>query len=112
MADVDENQSQRASFGTILPRAIDLMAQYFGAIAHPMRLRIAMHLSQRDLTVMQLVEALALSEPVVSRHVALLRQVGVLTRHRDGKRVLNRLTDDTIMHVCEIAARLELERQH
>src|SRR5688572_32971912 len=110
MAHADENQSQCASCEKIRPRAISLVAQYFGAMAHPTRLRIASELSQRELTVMQLVAALALPEPVVSRHVALLRQVAILTRHRDGKQVLHRLTDDTVLRVCELAARLELER--
>ena len=107
---LNENQSQCGAREANLTQATDLVAQYFRAVAHPTRLRIALLLSKHESSVTQLVAALPLPEPVVSRHLALLRQVGIVTSHRDGRRVLNRLADDTVERLCAIASRLELER--
>ena len=107
---LDENQSQYGAREAILPPATDLVAQYFRAMAHPTRLRIAVLLSKQELTVTQLVAALPLPEPVVSRHLGLLRQVGIATRHRDGRRVIYRLANDTVERLWALASRLNLER--
>lgn len=58
----------------------------FGAFAHPIRLRI-LHLLQqeKELCVCDLCAVLDLPQPKVSRHLAALREVGLVEVHRDGR---------------------------
>jgi len=57
----------------------------FKALSEPVRLRILyLLLEQGELCVCDLVEALALSQSVVSRHLAYLRNSGLLLTRREG----------------------------
>ena len=51
------------------------------------RLRILMLLSGRELCVCQLMGALGMSQPLVSRNLSLLHKAGFLDDRRDGKMI-------------------------
>jgi ArsR family transcriptional regulator len=58
----------------------------FGAFAHPVRLRILNLLQeQKEICVCDLCEVLALAQPKVSRHLAVLRAAGLVQGRREGK---------------------------
>ncbi|NIB39292.1 metalloregulator ArsR/SmtB family transcription factor [Pseudomaricurvus alkylphenolicus] len=60
-------------------------ASLFKALSEPVRLRVIYLLAERgELCVCDLVEALELSQSVVSRHLAYLRNNGLVTTRRDG----------------------------
>lgn len=60
-------------------------AKLFASLAHPTRLRCLLLLLRHDsLCVCELVEALRDPQPHVSRHLASLREVGLVTDHRRG----------------------------
>jgi ArsR family transcriptional regulator, arsenate/arsenite/antimonite-responsive transcriptional repressor len=61
------------------------------AISDPTRVRILACLSVRDLCVCELVHLLEQGQPVVSRHLGVLRNAGLVTDLRDGKYVNYRL---------------------
>ena len=61
------------------------------ALADETRLRIVALLSHGELCVCHLEEALRLSQPKVSRHLATLRSAGVVEHRRDGTWVYYRL---------------------
>ncbi len=71
-------------------RAQDLeqYAQLFRALADVTRLQILVTLMEGELSVSGIAEALNLPQPLVSHHLGLLRILNLVTRHRDGKRVL------------------------
>jgi len=58
---------------------------FFSTLANEIRLRVLM-LVQREgeLCVCELTHALGLSQPMISRHLALLRESGVLVTRREG----------------------------
>ncbi len=57
----------------------------FSALSHPMRLRTIVLLSQvGELCVCELSYALDLSQPVISRHLAQLKQAGLLSSRKQG----------------------------
>ncbi|RME32522.1 MAG: ArsR family transcriptional regulator [Gammaproteobacteria bacterium] len=60
--------------------------RFFSILGHPVRLR-ALVLLQREgeLCVCELTHALGLLQPVVSRHLALLREAGLVDAHREGQ---------------------------
>ncbi|MBE9485723.1 MAG: winged helix-turn-helix transcriptional regulator [Chloroflexi bacterium] len=58
-------------------------SKYFKAFGDPTRLRILALLSAKEPTVNEIVGAVALSQPTVSRHLALLREAGVVIDRRE-----------------------------
>jgi ubiquinone/menaquinone biosynthesis C-methylase UbiE len=63
------------------------------AIAEETRLRILAVLRHGELTVTDLTEILGQSQPRVSRHLRLLVDAGVVTKHREGTWVFFRMVD-------------------
>jgi ArsR family transcriptional regulator len=74
-------------------RALDVRAasSLFKALGDEARLRIVALLSHGELCVCHLQEALGLSQPSVSRHLATLRAAGIVGDRRDRKWVYYRL---------------------
>ena len=59
--------------------------EFFAAIANPIRLRcLALVVQAGELCVCELMYALELSQPMVSRHLAQLRKSGLLRDRREG----------------------------
>lgn len=56
------------------------------ALAHPVRLRLLMRLSRAPCCVGELVDDAELLQPRVSRHLAVLRQAGIVACEADGRR--------------------------
>jgi hypothetical protein len=57
---------------------------FFKAMANESRLRIVGLLAQRERTVQELAETLSLKEPTVSHHLAVLKDLGLVTVRPDG----------------------------
>lgn len=55
------------------------------ALADPGRLRVLLALRHRELCVCQIVELLNLASSTVSRHMAVLRQAGLVRSRKDGR---------------------------
>ena len=64
------------------------------AIAETTRIRILFALSHGELNVTELTHVLGQSQPRVSRHLKLMAEVGLLTRHKEGNWVLFRLRSE------------------
>jgi ArsR family transcriptional regulator len=59
--------------------------KFYAALAHPLRLRILMLLQEEgELCVCELTHALQVSQPMISRHLAQLREAGVVEDRRAG----------------------------
>lgn len=70
------------------------LAALFKTLSEPVRLRITYLLLQAgELCVCDLVETLGLSQSVVSRHLAYLRNNGLVTTRREGVWVHYRIVD-------------------
>lgn len=63
----------------------------FRAIADPTRRRLLEALAEGPLSVSRLAAAFPVSRPAVSKHLRLLREAGLVTEDRDGRRRLYRL---------------------
>jgi DNA-binding transcriptional ArsR family regulator len=66
-------------------------ADAFNAVAEPQRRRILDLLAQGERSVGELVEELGLTQPQVSKHLRVLREVGAVHVRDDGRRRLYRL---------------------
>jgi len=67
------------------------VARLFHALADEERVRIIALLAHGELCVCHIEEALAQSQPSVSRHLAMLRAAGVVESRRDGNWVYYRI---------------------
>ncbi len=66
----------------------------FAALAHPLRLRTLLLLhAEGELCVCELTHALGVSQPMISRHLAQLRQNNLVSDRRQGQWVYYRLHD-------------------
>ena len=74
---------------TGLAATVDIMK----AAAESSRLRILLLLARGDLTVTDLTEILAQSQPRVSRHLKLLMEAGLIERYQEGSWAFFRLSD-------------------
>ncbi|MBI1285940.1 MAG: metalloregulator ArsR/SmtB family transcription factor [Thiobacillus sp.] len=64
----------------------------FTTLAHPLRLRALLLLQQEgELCVCELTHALGVSQPMISRHLAQMRQSGLVSDRRQGLWVYYRL---------------------
>jgi ArsR family transcriptional regulator len=69
------------------------LEQYFKALADSTRLRILNLLLQGELCVCDVQYVLEISQPNVSRHLAYLKNSGLVLDRRDGYRIFYRLSD-------------------
>ncbi len=75
-------------------------ARTVSALAHPVRLAILDVLAEGERTTGDLVRGLELPQPLVSQHLSVLRQAGVVERRRDGNRAFYRLANPKIARAC------------
>jgi ArsR family transcriptional regulator, arsenate/arsenite/antimonite-responsive transcriptional repressor len=61
------------------------LARMFAALADPTRLRLLNLMNGREICVCYFVEILKQSQPKISRHLAYLRNAGIVSARREGK---------------------------
>lgn len=81
---------------------VDLIARRFRAIGEPMRIRLLDNLREGEATVAELTESVAASQQNVSKHLAVLADAGIVGRRKDGNRVYYRITDESVLAICEV----------
>ena len=75
-----------------IPVSLDELLVALRAVAEPTRLRLLVLCARGELTVGEIGQILAQSQPRVSRHLKLLCEAGLLDRFREGSRVFYRLS--------------------
>jgi DNA-binding transcriptional ArsR family regulator len=92
---------------TSTPRAIDeldevfaAVAKYFALLSEPTRLKILHTICIDAHSVSEIVAATGATQTNVSRHLALLRDAGVVSRRKDGNAVFYKVTDRVFADVC------------
>ena len=95
-----------------LAHVFDSVAQYFGLLAEPTRLRILHSICEEERSVSAIVAATGATQTNVSRHLALLLQAGVVHRRREGNAAYYRVADAEFVAVCRtvclrIASRID-----
>lgn len=80
------------------------------ALAAPVRIAIVMHLRHSPRCVHELVDALEVTQPLISQHLRVLKAAGVVRGDRRGREVVYRLVDDHLAHiVVDAVAHVEEE---
>lgn len=81
-------------------------AEFFKALAHPMRIRILEVLGERDRTVNELQAILGSEGSAVSQQLAVLRNKNVVTGTKDGTSVIYSLRDPLIRDLLQVAKQI------
>ena len=81
-----------------------MKAEFFRALAHPMRIRLLEVLSEKgEQSVQALHTRLGVDQPVVSQQLAKLRAHGVVATRKEGTTVLYVLADPRIADLLNVA---------
>ena len=79
-----------------------LHAAVFAALSNPTRHELMHLLCKGPRNPSELAEALEVSRPNVSQHLALLQREGLVKRSRQGGRVLWEVVDPRLSQACEL----------
>ena len=71
----------------------------FNAVAEPRRRDILNYLASDERPVNEIVAALRMEQPSVSKHLKVLKEVGLVTARRDGKQMFYRTNADALRPV-------------
>lgn len=73
------------------------------ALSAPLRIAIVLQLREGPRCVHELVEALGVTQPLVSHHLRVLKSSNVVAAHRQGREIRYELLDDHLLHIVEAA---------
>jgi DNA-binding transcriptional ArsR family regulator len=84
----------------------------FNAIAEPRRRDILVYLALDERPVGDIVDALGVGQPSVSKHLKVLREVGLVRSRRDGRQVYYRTNVDALRPVRDWTRHFERFWRH
>src|ERR1700681_4713295 len=84
----------------------------FNAVAEPRRREILNYLALQECPVGEIVATLGLEQPSVSKHLGVLRDVGLVYVRRDGRRMLYRTNAEAIRPLHEWTSTFERYWRH
>jgi DNA-binding transcriptional ArsR family regulator len=84
----------------------------FNAVAEPRRREILNFLVLQERAVTEIVLALGMEQPSVSKHLAVLKDVNLVQARREGRKMLYRVNADAIRPLHEWTSRFEKFWKH
>ena len=73
----------------------------FNAVAEPKRRKIIEVMGQRELSVNEIIERLGWPQPMVSKHLGVLKKVGLVRERREGRQRLYRVNVDQLKPIYD-----------
>ncbi|MGA9310054.1 MAG: metalloregulator ArsR/SmtB family transcription factor [Pseudonocardiaceae bacterium] len=84
----------------IRPRAIlEAAGELLRALSAPVRIAIVLQLRDNGRCVHELVDALGVTQPLISQHLRVLKSAGVVDGERHGREIVYRLVDEHLSHI-------------
>jgi ArsR family transcriptional regulator, zinc-responsive transcriptional repressor len=81
------------------PRTLAAAGDLLRALAAPVRIAIVLQLRESSRCVHDLVDALGVTQPLISQHLRVLKSAGVVRGDRHGREVVYSLVDDHLAHI-------------
>ena len=91
---------------TTADRRYAFKADFFKALAHPIRIQLLELLVAGERSVQELQQALGLDQPVVSQQLAVLRARNIVEARKDGTTVRYAVRDALIGQLLDVARRI------
>ena len=79
----------------------------FNAVAEPKRRQVLEVLGTREMSVNELVERLGWNQPMVSKHLGVLKEVGLVSERRAGRQRLYRVNAERLKPIYDWVAPFE-----
>ncbi len=92
------------------PAALGLIAARFKVLAEPLRLRMLIALSEGELSVTEIAEAVEASQPNISKHLKMLQDAGLVKRRQEGNTVYCSVADESVFELCDVVCSSLRER--
>ena len=89
---------------------VELIAERFGALSEPARIRLLDRLREGEASVLDLTAAIGTTPQNVSKHLAVLRRAGIVARRKQGNFAYYAIVDERVFELCEMVCG-SLERQ-
>ncbi len=80
-------------------QTLDAAGELLRALAAPVRIAIVLQLRESGRCVHELVDALGVTQPLISQHLRVLKAAGVVRGERNGREVMYELVDDHLAHI-------------
>jgi len=84
------------------PTILELHARVCKTMAHPIRLALLNALRDGERGVGDLAEAIGVPQPLVSQHLAVLRNQGLLRNRRNGSEVFYSIAYPKMIQACDL----------
>ena len=102
LAEAHDHAPRELATGTTARRAAGTLTEagdLLRALAAPVRIAIVLELREGERCVHELVDALAVAQPLISQHLRVLKSAGVVHGERHGREVMYRLVDEHLAHI-------------
>jgi len=80
---------------------IDALSEVFQALADPTRRAILARLAEGDANVGELAAPFSISQPAISRHLKVLEEAGLISRHRQATQRYSRLEPERLKEASD-----------
>jgi DNA-binding transcriptional ArsR family regulator len=109
--------ARKSAKPTLSREALEILARRFRALGDATRLALLQALFDHERTVQELCALTETSQANASKHLALLKEQGLVARRRDGLFTRYRIADATLERLCRLvcgslAERHEVVRAH
>jgi len=91
-------------------KLLDTIWEKFGALASPVRLKILLALKEKPMCVCELSEHLSERQPLISQHLAILKNSGLVEAKRMGNRIQYSISDKKIIDIIELMEEFTIQR--
>jgi DNA-binding transcriptional ArsR family regulator len=78
----------------------ETVAELFGVLSAPIRLKIISAVCQREKSVSELLAEIDTTQPNMSQHLSTLYRCGVLGKRREGTQIFYRLQNEFVATLC------------
>jgi ArsR family transcriptional regulator len=97
-------------------QVFDSVAELFGVLATPIRLKIISAVCNGEKNVSELLALIETTQPNMSQHLSTLYRSGVLSKRREGTQIYYRLQSERVATLCravctQVAIELDEESQ-
>ncbi|MBC7320213.1 winged helix-turn-helix transcriptional regulator [bacterium] len=89
---------------------LDLIWNKFGALANPIRLKIILALNERPMCVCELSEYLSERQPLISQHLAILKDSSLVEAKRMGNRIQYSVSDGKVIEIIKLMEDLTVQK--
>lgn len=97
-----EEYKNQGDAGGMPDAMVQAVVERLKALADESRVRILLVLKHGPASVNELAQAVGLAQPSVSKHLGVLKQVGLLDVQRRGTTALYSIKDQTIFDLCSL----------